>query len=196
MDASANETVKKTTAETAQTAADTAGVQAKILGAYKQMLAYQFSGTVMLASGVAIALLLSYWVGNISPPLLVLVMLAGMLGAFFSALTRLYNVDQASLALITPTVQQLGGRYLMMYSFVPPVIGAIAAVVLYLIFIGKLLEGGLFPSISCVKGKECISLMDLMNWYWPSNPEDYGKALVWSFAPDSPSGSCRMCCRD
>jgi hypothetical protein len=179
MDIPADGTEKRAEPETA---ADAAAVQAKILGAYKQMLAYQFGGTVLLAGTVAVALLLSYGFGNITPPLLVLVMLAGMLGAFFSALTRLYNVDQASIALITPTVQQLGGKYLMMYSLVPPVIGAIAAVVLYLIFIGKLLEGGLFPSISCVKGKECISLMDLMNWYWPSNPEDYGKALVWSFA--------------
>ena len=70
----------------------------------------------------------------------------------------------------------------MMYSLVPPVIGAIAAVVLYLVFIGKLLEGALFPSISCVQEQVCASLMDIMNYYWPSKPEDYGKVLVWSFA--------------
>ena len=162
--------------------ADAAAVQVKIIGAYKQMLAYQFGGTVLLAGGTALALIICYAYGKVSPPLLVLVMLAGMLGAFFSALTRLYNVDQASIALITPTIQQLGGRYLMMYSLVPPVIGAIAAVVLYLVFVGKLLEGALFPSISCVKDQVCASLMDIMNNYWPSKPEDYGKALVWSFA--------------
>jgi hypothetical protein len=174
-----DETAQKPTPEAT---ADAVAVQTRILGAYKQMLAYQFSGTVILAGGVAAALLACYAFGKISPPLLVLVMLAGMLGAFFSALTRLYNVDQASLALISPTVQQLGGRYLMMYSFVPPVIGAISAVVLYLVFVGKLMEGGLFPAISCVEGKQCLSLMDLMDNYWPTKPEDYGKVLVWSFA--------------
>jgi hypothetical protein len=162
--------------------ADAAAVQVRILGAYKQMLAYQFGGAVLLAGGTALALIVCYAYGKVSPPLLVLVMLAGMLGAFFSALTRLYNVDQASMALITPTIQQLGGRYLMMYSLVPPVIGAIAAVVLYLVFVGKLLEGALFPNIGCIPDKVCASLMDLMNYYWPLKPEDYGKALVWSFA--------------
>ncbi len=162
-------------------AADAAAMQLKIIGAYKQMLAYQFGGTVLLAGATALALIICYAYGKLSPPLLVLVMLAGMLGAFFSALTRLYDVDQASIALITPTIQQLGGRYLMMYSLVPPVIGAIAAVVLYLVFIGKLLEGALFPSISCEPNQVCTTLMDIMNFYVPSKPEDYGKVLVWSF---------------
>jgi len=173
------DTVRKTTA---QDAAQAAEVQSKILSAYKEMLSFQFGGTVLLAGSVALALLACYRFGQISPPLLVLAILAGMPGAFFSALTRLYNVDQASLALITPTVRQLGGRYLMMYSLVPPIIGAIAAVVLYLIFVGRLLEGGLFPSFSCRKGMECLSVPDLMNNYWPSYPEDYGKVLVWTFA--------------
>jgi hypothetical protein len=157
-------------------------VQIRILGAYKQMLAYQFGGTLILAGGTALYLFILYGGhSQTSPPLLALVMLAGMIGAFFSALTRLYNVDQASVALISPTIRQLGGFYLMMYSFVPPIIGAIAAVVLYLMFVGKLLEGALFPSIACVPEKVCLSLLDIMNNYWPSKPEDYGKALVWSF---------------
>jgi hypothetical protein len=157
-------------------------VQIRILGAYKQMLAYQFGGTLILAGGTALYLFILYGGhSQTSPPLLALVMLAGMIGAFFSALTRLYNVDQASVALISPTIRQLGGFYLMMYSFVPPIIGAIAAVVLYLMFVGKLLEGALFPSIACLPEKVCLSLLDIMNNYWPSKPEDYGKALVWSF---------------
>jgi hypothetical protein len=169
-------------AQSAAADAEAAAVKVRILSAYKQMLTYQFGGTVLLAGGTAAALFISYGYGKVSPPLLALVMLAGMLGAFFSALTRLYNVDQASIAMITPTIQQLGGRYLMMYSLVPPLIGAIAAIVLYLVFVGNLIQGAPFPAISCVKGQVCASLMDLMNNYWPTNPEDYGKALVWSFA--------------
>jgi hypothetical protein len=160
-----------------------AAVQARILGAYQQMLAYQFGGTLILAGGTALYLLFLYHRSpDVPPPLLSLVMLAGMIGAFFSALTRLYNVDQASMALISPTVQQLGGPYLMMYSFVPPLIGAIAAVILYLTFVGKLLEGALFPKIDCSKEGDCATLLGVMNNIWPVKAEDYGKVMVWSFA--------------
>lgn len=159
-----------------------ADTRLRALVAYKRMLTFQFSGTAILVILVTIALWGSYSFGKVTPPLLVLIMLGGMLGAFFSALTRLYNVDVAGISLITPTIRDLGGRYLLVYSFVPPVIGAIAAVVLYLVFVGGLLDGGLFPEISCASGKSCLSLADLMNNYWPSQPEDYGKALVWAFA--------------
>lgn len=160
--------------------ADAAAVRLKVLAAYKVMLLYQFGGTVILAGGLVIYLCWAYGSQN-SPPLLPLVVLAGMLGAFFSALTRLYKVDEAGAALVTPTVRDLGG-YLAMYSLIPPIIGAIAAVVLYMAFVGKMMEGGLFPSISCVTDKPCGSLLQLMQNYWPSKPEDYGRALVWSFA--------------
>jgi hypothetical protein len=80
------DTVRKTTA---QDAAQAAEVQSKILSAYKEMLSFQFGGTVLLAGSVALALLACYRFGQISPPLLVLAILAGMPGAFFSALTRL-----------------------------------------------------------------------------------------------------------
>jgi hypothetical protein len=154
----------------------------RILVAYKQLLSYQFGGTAILVVLTTCVLWTSYAFGSVPPPLLVLIMLAGMIGAFFSALTRLYNVDQARVALITPTVRDLGGRYMMMYSFVPPVIGAIAAVVLYLIFVGKLINGGIFPDIDCRPNMSCASLSDLMANYWPSMPQDYGKAFVWAFA--------------
>jgi hypothetical protein len=135
-----------------------------------------------LAAVTIVGLLVCYLVGSISPPVLLLVILAGMIGALFSALTRLYQVDQASLALITPTVRELGGGYLVMYSFVPPLVGAIAAVVLYLIFVGGLMSGSLFPTIDCVQGKACGNITEMMQNYLPQHAQDYGKALVWVFA--------------
>ena len=160
--------------------AGAANLNPKILSAYKQILSFQFVGTMILAVCLSIWLLAAH-VRGWEVPVLVLVVLLGILGAFFSALTRLYKVDEAGAALISPTVEHLGGRYLLMYSFVPPVIGAIAAVVLYLIFIGKFLTGVLFPEIGCVAGKECATIQDLMHNYLPVHAEDYGKALVWSF---------------
>jgi hypothetical protein len=154
---------------------------ARVLGAYKRMLTCQFIGTVGLVGVMVVILLIGYVSPNFSPPLLLLVMLAGMLGAFFSALTRLYQVDQAGVALITPTLQGLGGRYMLMYSTVPPVVGAIAAVVLYMIFLSEIIKSDLFPKLVCSADSECKTISELMNFYWPGSPQDYGKALVWSF---------------
>jgi hypothetical protein len=153
--------------------------QANVLGAYKNMLIFQFGGTVGLAGLIAIILWAYFKKNNSSPPLLPLVVAAGMLGALFSALIRLYNVDQAGKALITPTIQRLG-PYLILYALVPPVVGAIAAVVLYLVFIANYLHTDVFPAMKCFK-EPCETVLDLMNYYWPKTPEDYGKALVWCF---------------
>ncbi len=175
----ASEPVKPKPAAIDQAAAER--TKARILGAYKEMLQCQFFGTVGLIVVMVAILIPGYLSEDWSPPLLLLVMLAGMLGAFFSALTRLYHVDEASTALITPTVGSLGGWYMAMYASVPPVIGAVAAVVLYMLFVSGLVQGDLFPDIDCVKDATCETISQLMKNYWPVEPTDYGKALVWSF---------------
>src|SRR6187402_957305 len=158
------------------------GLKPELLGAYKRMLTYQFSGTVVLVAVMAAGLLGSYAIARWEPPILVLVTLSGMLGAFFSALTRLYNVDQLSLALISPTVSKLNGWHLLMYSFVPPVVGAIASVVLYVGFVSGLVSGGVFPAMSCKgDGKTCTDLIEVLRVYGPTGANDYGKALIWAF---------------
>ena len=158
------------------------GLKPELLGAYKRMLTYQFSGTVVLVGVMAGGLLGSYAVSRWEPPVLILVTLSGMLGAFFSALTRLYNVDQLSLALISPTVSKLNGWHLLMYSFVPPVVGAIASVVLYVGFVSGLVDGGVFPNMSCKgDGKTCTQLIEVLNDYGPTAANDYGKVLIWAF---------------
>lgn len=155
----------------------------QLLGAYKKMLTYQFSGTVVLVAVLAVGLLGSYIVVKTwQPPILVLVTLAGMLGAFFSALTRLYQVDQLPVALISPTVSQLSGGYLFMYSFVPPMVGAIAAVALYIGFVSALVAGGLFPEMACKgAGATCDDLYGVLTSFGPKAAPDYGKVLIWSF---------------
>ncbi len=105
-----------------------------------------------------------------------------MLGAYFSSLTRLYNVDQLSVALITPTVSKLGGGYLLMYSLVPAIIGAIAAVVLYVIFLAGLMgSGGVFPAMSC-KVAACNNLLTTLRFFEPTDAPDFAKVMVWAFA--------------
>ncbi len=157
------------------------GYRRKILGAYKKLLSFQFLGTIILAAILCTWLLVAQSHPDQQVPVLPLVVLMGVLGAFFSALTRLYKVDEAGTALISPTVERLDGWYLFMYSFVPPLIGAIAAAVLYLIFISKLVEGALFPKLDCLPESDCKTIQGLMHYYFPVEAADYGKTMVWSF---------------
>jgi len=160
---------------------ETAATRARILAAYKEMLRCQYYGTLGIVGVVVLALVPGFVTEKLSPPMLLLVVLAGMLGAFFSALTRLYHVDDAGAALITPTIGELGGTYMFMYASVPSVIGAIAATVLYIMFVSGLVQGDLFPHFECQTEGACKSVSGLMQHYWPDTPHDYGKALVWSF---------------
>ena len=157
----------------------------KLLAAYKRMLAYQFCGAIILVALPAAVLLFSYATakGNVwQPPILMAVALAGIIGAFFSALTRLHRVDHLPQALISDTVLGLSGLHLVVYSIVPPVVGAIAAVVVYLAFISGIFDSGVFPKLVCKAAtKTCNDLVQVLNDVGPDKAADYGKALVWSF---------------
>jgi hypothetical protein len=152
---------------------------AVILAAYKRLLTYQFGGSLLLVLILGLALIFAKQIG--APPLMLLIMLSGMLGAFFSALTRLYNVDSAAAAVISPTVSKLGQLHLLIYSLVPPVIGAIAALVLYLGFAGDILQGGVFPKIVCRQEGACNTIYGIVINFVPGTPSDYARALLWSF---------------
>ena len=156
-------------------------VTPELLDAYKRILTYQFSGAALLITALSAAVLASYLIAQLRLPFILLVMLSGMLGAFFSALTRLYNIDQISVALISPLATKLDGRHLLMYSFVPLMVGAIGSVALYWGFVSKLVEGGLFPKLCC-KGEAmtCTQLVEVLNNYGPKEAADYGKVLIWA----------------
>jgi hypothetical protein len=154
----------------------------ELLDAYKRMLAYQFSGALVLIGVLTVALFISYvFAKQWQPPVLMLVTLAGMLGAFFSALVRLHTADQLSIAIVSDTATHLRGWHLFMYSLTPPIIGAIASVVLYIAFLAGLVSGGLFPAMSCKDANGCKALGDVLNSFGPTEAQDYGKALIWAF---------------
>jgi hypothetical protein len=160
-----------------------------IIEAYKQMFTSLFIGTLIsLLCGFALLapflyksfILKDQDAGD--PPLIATVLICGALGAFFSALTRLYSFSDLPKILLMrefslPTTQ------LLMYSLTPPIVGAIAAVVLYLTFAGHLVTGDLFPDIGCRDdGKnDCVSFGSLLSYYGPKNATSFAKVLVWSF---------------
>jgi hypothetical protein len=153
----------------------------EVLRSYKSMLGFQFGGALLLVAVLALALLIPFAFGAGQSLLLVVVLLCGALGAFFSALTRLYRMDELSAAAMPVTPPRLGGWYLLIYSFAPPVVGAIAAVVLYIAFTGELIQGGLFPQIKCKVANQCDTLAQIIENYRPAEPKDYAKALIWAF---------------
>jgi hypothetical protein len=111
----------------------------------------------------------------------VVVVMAGAVGAFFSSLQRLYDFDGLPQILYD---EQLGDEYLTLfvYSLIPPLIGGIAAAVLYLIFAGELLSvGTLFPKFGCKQPSSCVDFATLLAYWGPDQAIDYAKAIVWGF---------------
>ncbi len=181
------------------------GVGPHILAAYKQMLVALFTATLLI-SVVLITLILWFNYGHKDPAALVppsagshdatlmlVLVFAGALGAFFSALIRLYNFADLPKALVDPSLGQLHSGYLIIYSLVPPVVGAIAAIVLYITFAAGLLQGVLFPAFACklldpndptgkfLSIEECNTFGHTISDFGPRLATDYAKTLVWAF---------------
>jgi hypothetical protein len=68
------------------------------------------------------------------------------------------------------------------YLWLSPLLGAIFAVVLMMMFIGGMLKGVVFPEfIHVVASRPDLSFFDTVWGTLPKNSEEYGKLLVWSF---------------
>ncbi len=106
---------------------------------------------------------------------------AGILGSFVSALRRLYASKGMVLEIY---IEQIGKNklYLVAYSLIPPVIGAISAIFLYLVFAAGLLQGSMFPVFSCDSATcKCNEFSTFVTGWSPKAAEDYAKAIVYGF---------------
>jgi hypothetical protein len=125
----------------------------------------------------ALLLVLAYAFAINSEPLLgtlMLVMLAGEVGGFFSFQRRLQGDPSSSDPLVTIFALQNG----WLSMFLSPVSGAVFAVVLYFVFQGQILAGTIFPSVPALKltiAGKTWGEMDSMSGV------NYGMLLVWSF---------------
>lgn len=177
-------------------------LEPQILAAYKQMLVSLFVATLVISAAAMVITLSFYYAeklyqvpaaqlsspGRNDPPLMVILICAGALGAFFSALIRLYNFSDLPKALVDPAgLGQLRSGYLTIYSMVPPVVGAIAATILYISFAAGLLQGVLFPEFECKLGGSggnasvCKTFGNTINDFGPKAATDYAKCIVWAF---------------
>jgi hypothetical protein len=159
----------------------------RVLAVYKQMLLALFIATLIVVAALAILLVpffISYQKDKATadPSLLIIVQLAGALGAFFSALIRLYNFQDLPKAIAARELEGLPQLHLLIYSLVPAVVGAIAASVIHMLFASGILQGDLFPKFKCELGpNNCISFGSLIGSWGPALATDYAKDIVWGF---------------
>ena len=160
----------------------------RILSAYKQMLVGLFIGTLVVIGGI-LAMVLPFYLRYLSgsgtahePSIFLIAAMCGALGAFCSALIRLYNFTDLPKAIISDQLKGLNNLHLFVYSLVPAAVGSIAAAALYLIFAAGILQGATFPQFACkAVDKTCGSLTMFMESWGPKEATDFAKVLVWGF---------------
>ena len=164
-----------------------------VLVAYRLMLSSLFVGTLICILVVGVpAGFLAYGIAqgkHYDIPVQLFVLLLGSLGAFFSALMRLYSFEHLPKALLEDGLKGLANWHLVIYSLVPPVTGAIGAIVLYYVFASGLVSGQAFPHFDCFADKfpglyenyqGCKGFPGSF-YYAPEGPVEYAKSLVWAF---------------
>ena len=142
---------------------------------HRQMVIALFSATLIVSIALAAGLIASRVTA------LMVVAAGGALGGFVSALRRLYAFQRVFPQNFFRTMRRIN-LYLIVYSMIPSLVGAIGAVVLYMIFASGLVKGDLFPAFEMapLDQKRDAFQNFIANWQ-PAGPIDYAKALVWSF---------------
>ena len=101
----------------------------------------------------------------------------GIIGGFVSIQQRVKNVSDDELELLCSSWFQI---------LLVPIFGGIFALVLYTIFIGKIITGAMFPEFQLPtpseNGVDAAFINQLLTESYPKSGEDLGKFIFWSFA--------------
>ena len=71
--------------------------------------------------------------------------------------------------------------YLIAYFSIPPLVGAISAAILYVVFASEIVAGPFFPNFSCELYHGCNKFQSFLTAWSPAEPQDYAKAIIWGF---------------
>lgn len=149
---------------------------------HRTIVLWLFLATLIFTILLAAPLIYSDGTGNKVLTILPVVVLSGILGSFVSALKRIYSSSDIFPLKKHSIYLKKSNGYLIAYSSIPPLVGAICASVLYVIFASEIITGPFFPAFSCEIGKgECGSFQSFLSSWSPVNPQDYAKAIVWGF---------------
>jgi hypothetical protein len=113
-------------------------------------------------------------------PLTLIIILAGALGGFISGVSRLYSLSwEGDLLWSTQSVPQLGLGVALNVTLAV-LEGGIFALILYVLFAAKILEGSVFPEFRFDEssGATWTTFVDA----GPATCVDIAKAIVWAFA--------------
>jgi hypothetical protein len=142
---------------------------------HRQMVIALFLATLILTTVISVGLLRSHVTAAMA------VAATGALGGFVSALRRLYTFQRFFPINFFKSRRRVN-VYLLIYSMIPSLVGAIAAIALYLLFASELVKGALFPQFhqDPLNTQPDAFRNFVANWQ-PIAPADYAKALVWGF---------------
>ena len=152
-----------------------------MLNTFGLMLMWLFGATVIVVVVIAVPLGVAF-AREAELPILAFVALSGALGGFISSLSRLYALRELPALLLHKDFQLIQNRYVAMYSLIPPLVGIVGAVVVYVAVAGGLIQGDLFAKFRCgASSGNCDSGLGGLLLYGPEGVKDYAKVLVWGF---------------
>lgn len=129
-----------------------------------------------LILGIIVSLLVGLWrlgLGQIAVTMIVFVILPGGLGALFSRLQTFQS------ELSTLNYDRIVSYFQPRYVFIRLLVGAVGAITLYFVFLGSLLGGSLFPTLTQVDAQTGATALIVAG----SGPDliNAGKLMFWSF---------------
>ncbi len=102
---------------------------------------------------------------------------AGVIGGFVSSQRRMQSIPSDG----DPLVSVFGLDNAAYYLWLSPLLGAIFAVTLWLLFVGGILTGTVFPNF-VHSSNDCGLRFFHFTWNTlPKSSEDYAKLIIWSF---------------
>lgn len=156
--------------------------------------------TIVILFGVGVILLVVLLnvmkVTSARPATLLPVIFVGAMGGLLSMQQRYQSMSREGDPIDNISEMMLGWSRL----FLPAISGAIFAALLYMMVIGGLLQGDLFPTLTAhtkdFTNPDGVGLWDLLQHGRPASTSNYAKLIIWSFlagfaerfVPDTLSG--------
>jgi hypothetical protein len=123
----------------------------EMLNAYGLMLMWLFGATLIIMLAIAIPLVVAF-ATNAEPSILAFVALSGALGGFISSLGRLYGLRELPALLLERNLRLIQNRYVAMYALIPPLVGVVGSVVVYVSIAGGAVGWRLLPKLCLQTG--------------------------------------------